>query len=109
MRLVAAPWVGLIESGAWLRNARHANAMAQRLWKAIAEVPGVEAMAPVESNAAFVRLPHATADRLSQKGWRFYPWGDGFRLMCAWDTRPETVDRFAADLAPGGASTTGPS
>jgi threonine aldolase len=98
MRLVAAPWVGLIESGAWLRNARHANAMAQRLWKSIAEVPGVEAMAPVESNAVFVRLPRGTADRLWQKGWRFYPWGDGFRLMCAWDTQPETVDRFAADV-----------
>ena len=99
MRLVAAPWAGLLESGAWLRNARHANAMARRLWEAIAKMPGVEAMAPVESNAVFVRLPHGAADRLWQKGWRFHPWGDGFRLMCAWDTPLETVDRFAADVA----------
>jgi len=99
MRLVTAPWVGLLESGAWLSNARHANAMARRLWESIAKVPGIEAMAPVQTNAVFVRLPHGTADRLWQKGWRFYPWGDGFRLMCAWDTAPETVDRFADDLA----------
>jgi threonine aldolase len=37
------------------------------------------------------------AERLRQKGWRFYSWGDGFRLMCAWDTAPETVDRFVGD------------
>jgi threonine aldolase len=99
MRLVAAPWAGLLESGAWLKNAWHANAMARRLWEAIARVPGVEAMAPVESNGVFVRLPRGAAERLLGKGWRFYPWGDGVRLMCAWDTAPETVDRFAADVA----------
>jgi threonine aldolase len=99
MRLMAAPWVGLLESGAWLKNAWHANAMARRLWEAIARVPGVEAMAPVESNGAFVRMPARVAEGLWQKGWRFYPWGDGYRLMCAWDTAPETVDRFAADVA----------
>jgi threonine aldolase len=99
MRLMAAPWVGLLESGAWLKNAWHANAMARRLWEAIARVPGIDLMAPVESNAVFVRMPARVADRLRQKGWRFYAWGDGFRLMCAWDTAPETVDRLAADVA----------
>jgi threonine aldolase len=99
MRLVTAPWARLLESGAWLKNAWHANAMARRLWEAISKVPGVEAMAPVESNAVFVRLPRGAADKLWQGGWRFYPWGDGFRLMCAWDTAPETVDRFTAAVA----------
>ena len=35
------------------------------------------------------------------KGWAFYTFlgKTGCRLMCAWDTQPETVDRFAADLA----------
>jgi threonine aldolase len=56
-------------------------------------------MAPVESNAVFVHLPARAADRLQQMGWRFYPWDAGFRFMCAWDTQPETVDRFAADVA----------
>jgi threonine aldolase len=98
MRLVTAPWAGLLESGAWLRNAQHANAMARRLWDGLAKVRGVEAMAPAESNAVFVRLPEGAAERLWAKGWRFYPWGDGFRLMCAWDTAPETVDRFVGDV-----------
>jgi threonine aldolase len=100
MRLVAAPWLGLLENDTWLKNARHANTMAQRLWHAIARVPGVRLLAPVESNGVFATLPPGAADRLWQKGWRFYPWGEtGFRLMCSWDTQPETVDRFAADLA----------
>jgi threonine aldolase len=100
MRLVAAPWVGLLESGAWLKNAWHANAMARRLWEGLSKAPGVEAMAPVESNGVFVRMTARVAKRLRSKGWRFYPWGDGFRLMCAWDTAPETVDRFVADAEP---------
>jgi threonine aldolase len=99
MRLVTAPWVGVLESGAWLKNAWHANAMARRLWQGVSQVPGVERMAPVESNAVFVHLPARAADRLQQMGWRFYPWDAGFRFMCAWDTQPETVDRFAADVA----------
>jgi threonine aldolase len=99
MRLVAAPWLGLLEGDTWLKNARHANAMAQRLWTAIAGVPGVRLLAPVESNGVFAELPSGAAERLQAKGWRFYAWGSGWRLMCSWDTQPATVDRFAADLA----------
>jgi threonine aldolase len=99
MRLVAAPWLGLLEGDVWLRNARHANAMARRLAEAITRIDGVRLMAPVESNGVFAELPARAGDRLHAKGWRFYAWGTGWRLMCAWDTAPETVDRFAADLA----------
>ena len=37
---------------------------------------------------------------LRAKGWRFYTFiGEGgCRLMCAWDTREETVHAFIADL-----------
>jgi threonine aldolase len=100
MRLVTAPWVGLLEGDTWLTNARHANAMARRLAERIAKVEGVHLMAPVESNGVFVELGRDVQDRLRRKGWRFYAWGPtGCRLMCAWDTAPETVDRFAADVA----------
>jgi threonine aldolase len=99
MRLVAAPWLGLLEGDVWLENARHANAMARRLAEAITKVEGVRLMAPVESNGVFAELPARAAERLHAKGWRFYAWGTGWRLMCAWDTAPDTVDRFAADLA----------
>jgi threonine aldolase len=100
MRLVTAPWLALLEGDVWLRNARHANAMAQGLWGRIADLEGVRLIAPVETNGVFVELPPAVQARLREKGWRFYTFlGDtGCRLMCAWDTTPDTVDRFARDL-----------
>ncbi len=38
MRFLAAPWLGVLEDGAWLRHAAHANAMAQRLARALASI-----------------------------------------------------------------------
>ena len=34
------------------------------------------------------------------KGWKFYEFigAGGSRLMCAWDTQPETVERFAGEV-----------
>jgi threonine aldolase len=100
MRLVTAPWVALLQNDLWLRNARHANAMASRLWEHISGSPDVRLMAPVQSNAVFLELPPAVQASLREKGWRFYTFlGDtGCRLMCAWDITPDTVDRFAADV-----------
>jgi threonine aldolase len=101
MRLVTAPWLALLECDVWLSNARHANAMATRLSERITNLPGVRLLAPVQANGVFVDLPPVVQAKLREHGWRFYTFlGEtGCRLMCAWDTTPETVDRFAADLA----------
>ena len=56
MRFLSAPWVGLFESGAWLRNAAHGNACAARLAKEIGGLPGLEILFPVQANAVFVRM-----------------------------------------------------
>jgi threonine aldolase len=100
MRLVTAPWAALIESGAWLGNARHANAMAQRLAGRLAELDGIAIAEPVEANAVFVEMPPPIQALVRARGWRFYTFaGESLcRLMCAWDTAPDTVDRFAADI-----------
>jgi threonine aldolase len=100
MRYLAAPWLGMLEGGAWLRHASHANAMAQRLRDAIAGLPGVSLIAPVEANGVFAHLPAPVIEGLHAKGWRFYVFvGDtGCRFMCSWDTTPEAVDAFAADI-----------
>lgn len=101
MRFLAAPWVAVLESGAWLAHAAHANAMAQRLAHGIAQLPGVELFAPVQANGVFAHLPKPAIDALHARGWHFYVFvGEtGCRFMCAWDTTPEAVDRFAADVA----------
>jgi threonine aldolase len=101
MRLVSAAWLGLLDNEVWLANARHANAMADRLAAKIKPLPGVKIMAPVEANAVFAEIAPGVQAALRQKGWQFYTFlgATGCRLMCAWDTEPATVDRFAADMA----------
>lgn len=99
MRFLAAPWVGLLESGAWLRNAAHGNACAARLAAALADLPDVRLMVPVEANAVFLDAPAAVLDGLRARGWQFYTFiGGGARFMFAWDAAIDRVDALAADL-----------
>ncbi|MDR7038850.1 threonine aldolase [Methylobacterium sp. BE186] len=99
MRFLAAPWVGMLESGAWLANARHGNACAARFAQAVAGLPEVELMFPVEANAVFLRMPPARMEALRARGWRFYTFiGGGARFMFAWDADPARVDALARDL-----------
>jgi threonine aldolase len=101
MRFLSAPWSGMLDGGAWLRHAAHANAMARRLSAAIERVPGARLIAPTDANGVFAHLPAPVIAGLRDRGWRFYVFvGEtGCRFMCAWDTPPEAVERFVADLA----------
>ena len=99
MRFAAAPWLALLDGDRWLRAARHANASAAALARAIAGIPGVELVRPVEANAAFVRMPAALAGAMHAAGWHFYSFiGGAHRLMCAWDADAADIRDFAADL-----------
>lgn len=100
MRFASAQWCGLLEGGAWLRHAAHANAMAQKLAAALRAVPGVKLIGEPAVNGVFVELPPATVTALTARGWHFYKFvGEhGYRLMCSWATPPEAIDRFVADM-----------
>jgi threonine aldolase len=101
MRHISAPWVGLLENGVWLRNARHANAMAQRLYQGLLKIPSVKVLHPPQANGVFANLPAEAIKALHAKGWKFYEFiaGGGCRFMCAWDTTEASVDAFLADVA----------
>ncbi len=101
MRFLSAPWVGMLKDGAWLRHARHANAMAKRLEAGLRGIPSVQIAYPVESNGVFVRIPPVAVKQMHALGWKFYTGvvtPDESRLMCSWDTTAEDVDAFVADL-----------
>ncbi len=100
MRFISAPWLGLLDNDIWLKNARHANAMAKRLLERMEPLADVEILFPAEANAVFARIPEDAKKAMWSKGWRFYDFigSGGCRFMCAWDTSPEAVDQFAADL-----------
>ncbi|HEU5159551.1 MAG TPA: beta-eliminating lyase-related protein [Streptosporangiaceae bacterium] len=105
MRFVSAQLIALLDGDLWLRNARHANEMAQRLAAAVAEVPGVEITQPVQANAIFAALPRDVSARLRER-YPFYTWeerpgeeAEVVRWMTAFDTTDADVRAFAAALA----------
>jgi threonine aldolase len=101
MRFLSAPWLGMLQDGAWLRHARHTNAMAQRLEAGLRNISGVNISYPVQSNAVFAKLPKVAEEELRAQGWQFYTGvitPEESRLMCSWDTTAEDVDAFVADL-----------
>jgi threonine aldolase len=101
MRFLSAPWLGMLKDGAWLRYARHANQMADRLGAGFRKIPGVKISYPVQSNAVFASLPGPAEEKLHERGWHFYTGvitPEESRFMCSWDTTPEDVDALLADL-----------
>ena len=98
MRFLSAPWVGMLEDGAWLRHAANANQRAQSLAAALRSVPEIEILHPCEANSVFVRMPPRIIQGLRGRGWRFHEFiGGGCRLMCSWDTTEDDVTAFASD------------
>jgi len=101
MRYVAAQFEAMLTDDLWLRNARHANAMATRLAAAVAPVPGVEVLHAPEVNGVFATVPAASIRPLQD--WSFFwIWDAGasvVRWMCSFDTSPDDVDAFAAGVA----------
>ncbi len=107
MRFVSAQLIALLEGDLYLRNARHANAMAARLRAAVeaglddGTISGVAFTQPTQSNGVFATLPDGVADRLRQS-FRFYDWDaakNEVRWMCSFDTTEADVDAFVAELS----------
>jgi threonine aldolase len=99
MRFLAAPWIGMLESGAWLRNAAHANQCAQHFAAQVAGIPGLQLAGPVEANAVFLLAPEEILNDIRKCGWHFYTFiGGAARFMFSWDTDPDRIDAFCRDL-----------
>jgi threonine aldolase len=97
MRFVSAQFLALLSDDLWLRNARHANAMAARLAAAVHDIPGVVVTQAVQANVVFAVLPPETIPIL-QEAYPFYVWDEAtheVRWMCSWDTDDQDVDDFS--------------
>lgn len=107
MRFVSAQLIALLDGDLYLRNARHSNAMAQRLRAGVeagiadGSITGVGFSHPTQANGVFATLPDGVADRL-REAFRFYDWNaakNEVRWMCSFDTTEDDVDAFVAELA----------
>jgi threonine aldolase len=108
-RYVAAQIEAFLCDDLWLRLARHANTMADRLGEGL-ERAGFVPVWPIEANEIFVVLPQTVVDRLKAEGASFYAWTasslpkrvkmacDAFlvRLVTSFATTRHEVDRFVA-------------
>ncbi|KIH76356.1 threonine aldolase [Geoalkalibacter ferrihydriticus DSM 17813] len=100
MRFLAAPWIGLLESGAYLRNAAHANRCAALLESELRKIKGVTLTHPRQANAVFVSMPPSLIESLRTRGWHFYTFiGSGHaRFMCSWNTLEADIAALVADM-----------
>ncbi|CAE6945345.1 Low specificity L-threonine aldolase [Pseudomonas marincola] len=100
MRYLSAPWVGILQDGAWLHYAQHANRCARLLAELVSDVPGVSLMFPVQANGVFLQMPEPALQTLRDKGWRFYTFigAGGARFMCSWDIEELRVRELASDI-----------
>jgi threonine aldolase len=102
-RFMAAQMEAFLADDLWLRLARHANTMADRLGQGLTAA-GYAPAWPVEANEVFVTLPQQTCERLQQAGASFYPWttpsagSTMIRLVCSFATATADVDRFLATV-----------
>lgn len=99
MRFLAAPWVGMIESGAWLRNAAHANTCARYFAEQITSIPNIQVSSCIEANAVFITTSDEVLEVLRERGWKFYTFiGGAARFMFSWDTSLERMNELSRDL-----------
>ncbi|NEU72746.1 low specificity L-threonine aldolase [Hassallia byssoidea VB512170] len=100
MRFISAPWLGLLETGAWFKNARHANQCAEYLENQLLKIEGVEMMFKREANGVFVKLPEQVITTLREKNWQFYTFigVGGVRFMCSWSTTQARIDELVDDI-----------
>jgi threonine aldolase len=72
-RFIAAQMEAYLTDDLWLRLARHANAMADRLSEGL-QAKGFAPVWPVEANEVFVMLPQDMQRGLQAAGANFYAW-----------------------------------
>jgi len=108
-RFLAVQIEAYLADDLWLKLARQANAMADRLAAGLAAAEHVPVW-PVEANEVFVALPSQVDERLRAAGAIYYPWTTDslpqgmelernetlVRLVTSFATGADEVDRFVA-------------
>jgi len=90
----------MLQNELWRKTATHANKMAELLCKHLTKNRKVNITKPVQANAVFAEIPRHWYEPL-QEHYPFYVWKENtheVRLMCAWDTKEEDIEKFAAAI-----------
>jgi threonine aldolase len=101
MRFLSAQMEALLTNDLWRRNAEHANRMARQLEQALAKIPRLKIVYPVEANGVFAQIPREAIAKIQER-YFFYVWNEDqlvVRWMCSFDTTEEDVREFARFVA----------
>jgi threonine aldolase len=95
-RFIAAQFIALLSNDLWLKNAQHANNMAQFLAEEIAKIPEIKISQPIQANAVFAIIPPQLIPQLQAK-YPFYVWNEQtseIRWMTSFDTTKQDILDF---------------
>ncbi len=100
MRYIGAQFIAFFNNNLWIKNASHANKMAQLLYQQTKDIKNVKITQTVQANGVFAIIPKQLIPKL-QKEYFFYVWNENtneVRWMCSYDTTKEDVMEFASLL-----------
>ena len=102
MRFISSQMNAYVSDDVWIKNAKHANAMAKILSEGLNHFSNIELAYPTESNEVFVHLPRDVIDYLNSSGYDVNEEeldGKAVRFVTAWDTKVEDVENLLEKLA----------
>ena len=102
MRFLSAQIDAYLYDDLWLRNARHANAMAARLVHGLKRFSCIDVQGEPQANIVFCRFPAALIEALAAEGFGLYHdrWGPGVvRLVTSFATTAAEVDQLLESMA----------
>ena len=100
MRFISAQFHRLLKDELGTKSATHSNRMAQLLASKLSAFPEIIITKPVQTNAVFAILPKEWIAPLQEEV-PFYIWNEQtneVRLMCAFDTTEDEIERFVAKI-----------
>ena len=100
MRFISVQFEALLSNDLWLKNAKHANSMAQFLYKQVKDIPQITVTQKVQVNAVFATLPKQFIKKL-QKKYAFHVFDEEtseVRWMCSFNTTKKDVMDFVKTI-----------
>ena len=97
MRFISAQLERYITDDLWLKNAKHANSMAQVLSKELSNIDGVKLLYQTQSNEIFVNFSENIINNLKKNGYSTYQDelnNNSIRLVTAWNTTKDDIKKL---------------
>lgn len=97
MRFISAQLEAYLTDDVWIRNAKNANKMAEKLSKGLNSFKNIKLMYPTQANEVFVNLPNELVKNLNENGYDVNHDeldGKAARFVAAWNTETKDIDNF---------------